>query len=163
MILRIQSLYLFLVFALGFLLFMQNPIVNEIMYQDGDVVHIEFVQFWSDARVLKQSAQPIWTSNYWHLSTLSVLSLSCLLAIFFPRNPRKQFVLCSVSLLLTCILSGSLLLQFRLRLSEIGQGIMESVETPHLLWFGLFFAFQISVLRLLWGDLKMNRSSELVD
>lgn len=43
MILRIQSLYLFLVFALGFLLFIQNPIDNEIMYRDGDVVQIEFV------------------------------------------------------------------------------------------------------------------------
>lgn len=163
MILRIQTLYLFLVFALGALLFMQNPIVNEIMYRDGDTVHIEFSQFWSEARVLKDSAQPLWTTNYWHLMLLTLLSLSCLVAVFFPRKTKLQFLLCSISLLFTVFFMSSLLLRFRLRLSEIGQGLMDSVETPHLLWFGLFFAFQISVLRILWGDLKMNRISELVD
>lgn len=163
MILRIQTLYLFLVFALGFMLFIQNPIVNEIMYRDGGVIYIEFSQFWSEACVLSDSAKPIWTSNYLHLGMLSVLSLSCFVAIFFPLNPKKQFVLCSISLLLTLLLASSLLLRFRLRLSEIGDGLMEFIETPHLLWFALFLVFQISVLRLLWSELKMNRPSELVD
>jgi hypothetical protein len=48
-------------------------------------------------------------------------------------------------------------------LTEIGQGLMDSVETPHMLWFGLLLAFQISVLRFLWAETKKNRLSELVD
>jgi hypothetical protein len=163
MILRIQTLYLFLVFALGFMLFMQNPIVNEIMYRDGTVIYIEFSQFWSEAKVFKDSAQPVWSTNYGHLGMLIVLSVSCLVAIFFPRSPRLQFLLCTISVLLTVWLSISLLLHFRIRLTEIGQGLMDSVETPHMLWFGLLLAFQISVLRFLWAETKKNRLSELVD
>ena len=163
MIFRIQTLYLFLVFALGFMLFMQNPIVNEIMYRDGKVIYIEFSQFWSEAKVFKDSAQPVWSTNYGHLGMLIVLSVSCLVAIFFPRSPRLQFLLCTISVLLTVWLSISLLLHFRIRLTEIGQGLMDSVETPHMLWFGLLLAFQISVLRFLWAETKKNRLSELVD
>jgi hypothetical protein len=163
MILRIQTLYLFLVFALGFMLFMQNPIVNEIMYRDGKVIYIEFSQFWSEAKVFKDSAQPVWSTNYGHLGMLIVLSVSCLVAIFFPRSPRLQFLLCTISMLLTVWLSISLLLHFRIRLTEIGQGLIDSVETPHMLWFGLLLAFQISVLRFLWAETKKNRLSELVD
>jgi hypothetical protein len=145
------------------MLFMQNPIVNEIMYRDGKVIFIEFSQFWSEARVLKDSAQPVWSTNYGHLIMLMGLSLSCLVAIFFPRSPRLQFLLCTISVLLTIGLTFSLLLRFRIRLSEIGQGLIDSVETPHMLWLGLLLAFQISVLRFLWAETKKNRLPELVD
>ena len=163
MILKIQTLYLFLVFALGFMLFMQNPIVNEILYRDGKVIYIEFSQFWSEAKVLKDSAQPVWSTNYGHLGMLIVLSVSCLVAIFFPQSPKLQFLLCTISMLLTIWLTMSLLLHFRIRLSEIGQGLMDSLETPHMLWFVLLLAFQISIMRLLWGEVKKKRLSELVD
>lgn len=163
MTLRIQTLYLFLIFALGFMLFMQNPILHEIRYRDGEVIYMEFSQFWSEGRVFKDSAQPVWTTNYGHLAMLMVLSLSCLVAIFLPRAPRIQFLLCLISLFLTISLLSSLLIRFRIRLSEIEQGFMNSAETPHILWFGLFLAFQISVLRFLWGETKTNRLSELVD
>ena len=163
MILRIQTLYLFFVFALGFMLFMQNPIVNEIMYRDGKAIFIEFSQFWSEARVFKDSAQPVWSINYGHLSMLMVLSLSCLVAIFLPRAPKIQFLLCLISLFLTICLTISLLLRFQIRLTEIGHGLIDSVETPHMLWLGLLLAFQISVLRFLWAETKKNRLSDLVD
>ena len=154
MILRIQTLYFFLIFALASTLFMQNPIVNEISYKDGKQVYMEFTQFWSNAQISKESSQPLWKTDVFHGLLLSLLAIISILAIFFPRRLKIQFGLCLVSLILSASLLSSLLVQYRLRVSYLGSNLVESLETPQLLWFGLFFAFQFSVLRILWPAVK---------
>jgi hypothetical protein len=154
MILRIQTLYFFLIFALGSILFMQNPIVNEISYRDGNQVYMEFTQFWSKAQISKESPQPLWKTDVFHCVLLSLTAISSILAVFFPRRLKIQFLLCLVSLVLSASLLSSLLVQYRLRVLFLGSNLIESLETPHLLWFGLFFAFQFSVLRILWPAVK---------
>ena len=154
MILRIQTLYFFLIFALASTLFMQNPIVNEISYKDGKQVYMEFTQFWSNAQISKESSQPLWKTDVFHGLLLSLLAIISILAIFFPRRLKIQFMLCLVSLILSASLLSSLLVQYRLRVLSLGSNLIESLETPHLLWFGLFFAFQFSVLRILWPAVK---------
>ena len=154
MILRIQTLYFFLVFALGSVLFMQNPIVSEISYWQSGQVFMEFTQYWSSADINADSPKPNWRTDTWHCIMLSLLSFSSLTAIFLPRRIKIQMLLCITSMLNTLLLVSSLLVHFRLRMSELGSDVLAYTETPHLLWFGLLFAFQFSALRILWTENK---------
>jgi hypothetical protein len=133
---------------------MQNPIVNEISYRDGNQVYMEFTQFWSYARIDSDSPQPLWKTDIFHCVLLILLAISNIVAIFFPRRLKIQFILCLISMILSASLLSSLLVQYRLRVLSLGTNVLESLETPHLLWFGLLFAFQFSVLRIIWPAFK---------
>ncbi len=152
MILRIQTLYFFMIFALGSMLFMQNPIVNELSYQSNGEVFMEFTQFWSGAAINTDTPRPIWKTDTWHCVMLSLLTLSGVLAIFLSRRIKIQMVLCVFSMLNTLFLLSSLLIRFRLRTADLGSTLIDYTETPHLLWFGLLFAFQFSAMRILWSE-----------
>ena len=88
-----SNLILFLIFALGLMLFMENPIVNEISYSDGNQVYMEFTQFWSKAQISKESPQPLWKTDVFHCALLSLLAISSILAVF---SPPTQNTACAV-------------------------------------------------------------------
>lgn len=159
MILRIQTLYLFLIFALGTTLFIENPIVNEIHFRIGNQTQMEFTQFWYYAMIGKGSPIPLWKIDVLHGALLLMVSICSIVAIFFPRKPRLQFVLSFMSFFFTVFLLTRLLIQFRIRLHQLDHAVIDATETPHLLWFGLLFALQISVLRYLWPEVKPIKRS----
>lgn len=159
MILRIQTLYLFLIFALGTTLFIENPIVNEIHFRIGNQTQMEFTQYWCYAEIGTGSAIPLWKTNVFHAVLLLMVSISSIVAIFFPRNPRLQFGLSFISFFFSGFLLSRLLIQFRIRLHQLDHAVINALETPHLLWFGLLFALQISVLRYLWPDVRRIKRS----
>lgn len=154
MILRIQTLYLFLIFVIGSILLIQNPIANEISYREGEAVYMEFSQFWCSAYIENGVSRPFWVTNYLHLILLLMLTGTSLLAIFFPKEARVQFVLCLISMVASALLVASLLINFRLRISQLGVNLIDSSETPQMLLFVLLFAFQFLLIRFLWLELR---------
>ncbi len=160
MILRIPTLYLFLIFVVGSIFLMQNPIANELSYREGEEIYLEFSQFWCSAYIENGISKPFWVTNYVHLSLLLILSGTPLIAIFFARRVRIQFVLCLTSMIASAILVASLLIRFRLRISQLGVNLIDSSETPQMLLFGLLFAFQLSLMRFLWPEMRGERFTE---
>ena len=157
MIFRIQTPYLFLIFALGTTLFIENPIVNEIHFHDGNQTQMEYTEYWCYAKIGTDTPIPLREIDILNCVLLIMISISSFIAIFFIRRPKIQFGLCSMSLFSSVFLLSRLLIRFRIRVNQLNHSLVDSIETPYLLWFGLLFALQILVFRFLWRDLKRVR------
>lgn len=155
MILKIQTLYLFLIFVLTSLLFMQNPIVNELSFNYQNDTYQEFTQIWSSAYIIPGNSRPYWQTNYVHLALILLIILCTVSAIFIPRKQKLQWYLVLITFFSSLGLLLSLIFSYRFRQKELGINLIEAIETPHLLWFALLFAFELSVLRFLRLDLKL--------
>ena len=142
MIQRIQTIFLFLSFAMGAILIFVNPIYAEYEYELNGINYQVVFQYWSTFGEEVQYGLMMFNYQWIHFVLLLGLSILTFTAIFLFRNPKIQIYLIIISTVFTGLLTFCLMYDFiSFRSSQV---IVNNKDlNAHIFWTVLITALNL--------------------
>jgi hypothetical protein len=143
MIQRIQTLYLFLIFAIALLLMLSNPIYAEFRMKQGFNPESVLMQYWSQFSVSTESQIPVYSYKLLNMILLVLVGLSALVNIFLFGNRKIQ--LKSVGLLILCsfLFFAILLVDYFITKNQFVNNSISTTLGYQIVWPLLMFVFSL--------------------
>ena len=112
MIQRIQTLYLFLIFAIALLLMLSNPIYAEFRMKHGFNPESVLMQYWSQFSVSTESRIPVYSYKLLNMFLLVLVGLGSLVIIFLFGNRKLQLKAVGILVLSAFVFFAILLVDY---------------------------------------------------
>lgn len=143
MIQRIQTLYLFLIFAIALLLMLSNPIYAEFRMKHGFNPESVLMQYWSQFSVSTESRIPVYSYKLLNMFLLVLIGLGSLVIIFLFGNRKLQLKAVGILVLCAFVFFAILLVDYFITKNQFVNNSVSTTLGYEIVWPLLMFVFSL--------------------
>ena len=162
MIQRIQTLYLFLIFAIALLLMLSNPIYAEFRMKHGFNPESVLMQYWSQFSVSTDSQIPVYSYKLLNMILLALVGLGSLLNIFLFGNRKIQLKSVGILVLCSFLFFAILLVDYFITKNQFENNSISTTLGYQIVWPLLMFVFSILAYMGIRHDERLVQSMDRI-
>jgi hypothetical protein len=162
MIQRIQTLYLFLIFAIALLLMLSNPIYAEFRMKHGFNPEFVLMQYWSQFSVSTESQIPVYSYKLLNMILLVLVGFGSLVNIFLFRSRKIQLKSVGILVLCSFLFFAILLLDYFMTKNQFENNSISTTLGYQIVWPLLMFIFSILAYLGIRHDERLVQSMDRI-
>lgn len=162
MIQRIQTLYLFIIFAIALLLVLSNPIYAEFKMNQGSHPESVLMQYWNQFSVSTDSNTPIYSYKFLNLVMLAVVGIGALFSVFLFKNRKMQLKAVGMLVWISFLFFALLMVDYFITKSLFESATVSTTLGFQIVWPVIMFVFAILAYLGIKHDEKLVQSMDRI-
>lgn len=162
MIQRIQSLYLFIVFAINSLLIITNPVYAEFQNKDGISPSTVLMQYTFQFNTQLNNSMPVPAYKLINILLLGLIGLGSITTIFLFKNRKFQLKLSTWVMILNVLLITALMTDYFLIKKEFASSLASTTLGFQVIWPFVMLIMNILAFRGIKADEKLLKSMDRI-
>jgi MFS family permease len=162
MIQRIQTLYLFLIFAIALLLMLSNPIYAEFRMKHGFNPESVLMQYWSQFSISTESRIPVYSYKLLNMILLVLVGMGSLANVFLYGNRKLQLKFVGILVLCAFVFFAILLVDYFMTKSQFENNSISTTLGYQIVWPLLMLVFSILAYLGIRHDERLVQSMDRI-